>query len=157
MAAPRLATAVAAARALKCSGPAAGARAWEPNRTEIPGYDVFCATAFLLSSPDRDATDGEMEIIQAAQRHYEQICAIETASYPADEAASPEGIAVGCTSVCVRARCGHGISLIEPDPNMSTKWAGAEEASLLLAAADTDEDGYLTFEQLYDLLGSLKS
>lgn len=40
---------------------------------------------------------------------------------------------------------------------MSTKWAGAEEASLLLAAADTDEDGYLTFEQLYDLLGSLKS
>ena len=43
-----------------------------------------------------------MEIMQAGQRHYEQICAIEAASYPADEAASPEGIAVGCISVvCV--------------------------------------------------------
>ena len=50
MAAPRLATAVAAARALKCSGPAAGARAWEANRIRC---FLRHFTAFLLSPSSR--------------------------------------------------------------------------------------------------------
>lgn len=33
-------------------------------------------------------------LVQAKQDHYGDICAIEAASYPADEAASPEGIAM---------------------------------------------------------------
>ena len=33
-------------------------------------------------------------LVPAAQEHYAQVCAVEAASYPADEAATPEGIAM---------------------------------------------------------------
>ena len=39
-----------------------------------------------------------MLIPATKEKHYEEICSIEAASYPGDEAASPEGIAMRCVS-----------------------------------------------------------
>jgi len=66
-------------------------------REEVVGIFVFC---FFWTSLFHQPYSWQLSMLIPAtkEKHYEEICSIEAASYPGDEAASPEGIAMRCVS-----------------------------------------------------------